>query len=546
MARVTGAAPPPAPIRSLAVWCDQWPVLAAGVPGSQPAAVVERGTVIAVSPAAGAQGVAVGQRKRAAQGRCPDVVMLTMDSRRLAAAFEPVLAAVESFSPRVEVGRPGDCVVAARGPTRYFGGAGGEQALAQQVSAVVDDVLAAMGWSGWVRVAVADGAAGSRVAARHLAKGGPRGVVVVPDGALASALAHLPVAVVCDPDVVAGVDPGLCSLLNRLGLSTVGAFARIEPADVLARFGVAATRAHALARGAADRRVLGEFPPAELTVAATLDPPADRADAVAFAARPVAGEFHRRLSARGATTAVVTVELTTEHAETCSRLWRYDDSVAGLVERVRWQLDGWLSGPAASRPTAGVSHLRLLPGEVVEATGRQLGFWGEETAADQRARRAVTRLEALLGPDSVCVPRVAGGRGPADRVVRVPAAMTSADVDQLPVDAPWPGAVPPPEPALVHAQPGAIEVLDADGHMVGVDGRHRLSAPPAWVGRPGQALHGHGAAVRAWAGPWPVDERWWDPLVHRRRARLQVWCASGPALLVACEGGRWWCEATYD
>ncbi|MBT5905351.1 MAG: hypothetical protein HOH27_06055 [Acidimicrobiaceae bacterium] len=50
----------------------------------------------------------------------------------------------------------------------------------------------------------------------------------------------------------------------------------------------------------------------------------------------------------------------------------------------------------------------------------------------------------------------------------------------------------------------------------------------------------------AWAGPWPVDERWWDPLRRRRRVRLQVVTADGTALLVVLTDGRWTVAATYD
>ena len=60
---------------------------------------------------------------------------------------------------------------------------------------------------------------------------------------------------------------------------------------------------------------------------------------------------------------------------------------------------------------------------------------------------------------------------------------------------------------------------------------------------------GAGRAVgrgEGWAGPWPVDERWWDPPAHRRRARFQVVDDDGEAHLLAVEGGRWWVEATYD
>jgi hypothetical protein len=43
-----------------------------------------------------------------------------------------------------------------------------------------------------------------------------------------------------------------------------------------------------------------------------------------------------------------------------------------------------------------------------------------------------------------------------------------------------------------------------------------------------------------------VDERWWDPGLHRRLARLQVVTADGAAHLLKRSGGGWWVEATYD
>jgi len=49
-----------------------------------------------------------------------------------------------------------------------------------------------------------------------------------------------------------------------------------------------------------------------------------------------------------------------------------------------------------------------------------------------------------------------------------------------------------------------------------------------------------------WAGPWPVEERWWEPDGGRRRARLQVTVRDGPALLLACENSRWRVEGIYD
>jgi protein ImuB len=102
--------------------------------------------------------------------------------------------------------------------------------------------------------------------------------------------------------------------------------------------------------------------------------------------------------------------------------------------------------------------------------------------------------------------------------------------------------VPAPAPAVVHPEPLATEVVDATGAVVAVGGRGLASAPPARL----RIAGGSWTAITAWAGPWPVDERWWDPGLHRRLARLQVVTADGTAHLLKLSGGTWWVEATYD
>ena len=52
--------------------------------------------------------------------------------------------------------------------------------------------------------------------------------------------------------------------------------------------------------------------------------------------------------------------------------------------------------------------------------------------------------------------------------------------------------------------------------------------------------------VVGWAGPWPVESRWWDAARRRRRARFQVACADGDAWLLVREDNRWFAEARYD
>ncbi|MGH9222590.1 MAG: DNA polymerase Y family protein, partial [Acidimicrobiales bacterium] len=105
-----------------------------------------------------------------------------------------------------------------------------------------------------------------------------------------------------------------------------------------------------------------------------------------------------------------------------------------------------------------------------------------------------------------------------------------------------PGQVPVPAPATVLAAPVPAEVVGDDGAPVTVSGRGLPSSPPAHLSIEGRRPE----AVVAWAGPWPADERWWDPQAHRRRARWQLVTASGAAHLLTLEAGRWSVEATYD
>ena len=336
----------------------------------------------------------------------------------------------------------------------------------------------------------------------------------------------------------------------------------------------------------------------DLAVTAELDPPAERVDMAAFVAKTLADELHRRLSSLGLACTRIAIEAETEHGEHQVRLWRHDGALTAgaIAERVRWQLDGWLGTGAV---TAGLTLLRLTPDEVKPDHGRQLGFWGASPAADDRAARALARIQGMLGPEAVVTAVVGGGRDPAgqvrlvpwgdpreparpgrpDRGARAPISCRERDAppgrqgsssvgsgcresdarpcrpdarpaptrrrtmgaaaDETP---PWPGHLPVPAPAVVHSRPVAAELRDSEDRLVAVSGRGELSerrrCPWPWRSR--------SRLVTAWAGPWPAEERWWDSDTFRRRARIQLCLEDRTAHLVVLEGAKWWVEATYD
>lgn len=521
-------------MRTLVVLCADWPIVAAGVALDEPAAVLHANRVVATSPAARAEGVVAQQRRREAQARCPSLVVLDHDPARDARAFEPVVGALDVVTPRVEIIRPGLVAFPTRGPSRFFGG---DEALATRTREVVDAVLRdVIGSGSGARVGVADGPFAARLAAEAA---GP--ALVVPPRATPAFLAPQPVATLDRPDLV--------DVLGRLGVHTLGALAALPGPDVLARFGADGLLAWRLASGLDERPPALAPPPADLTVSVELDPPADTVAPAAFLARGLAEELHARLWARGSACTRVVIGAETEHGERLERVWRAEGALtaAAIADRLRWQLDGWLQGSARHRPTAGISRLWLAPDEVVPAGGRQLGFWGSDAATSDRASRAVARVQGLLGTGSVAVPEWRGSRDPATQIALVEAEAVDLTTERpgagrSRVVGPWPGRLPTPAPARIHGPAVPAEVVDAAGTPVRVSGRGELSSPPARL----SAAGGPWAEIIDWAGPWPLEERWWDSARHRRRARVQLVTADGQAHLVVLEAGTWYVEATYD
>ncbi|MDQ3312146.1 MAG: DNA polymerase Y family protein [Actinomycetota bacterium] len=523
--------------RILTVWCPQWPVVAAGR-HDEVAVVLAANRVVARSAAAAASGIRVGSRRREAQRCCPDVVLVDHDPDRDARSFEPVVRAVAAFVPRTDVVTPGMLCLDARGPARYFGG---EEEMARQVADAVE--RAAPGAR--AVVGIADGHFASAIASQQATPSCP---MIVAAGGSPAFLAPLPVrwlavAAGRDAEAASGGPSDLAELVDllvRLGLTRLGAVAAMAQRDLLARFGAIGVLAHRLASGGDERPPGGAEPPPEWDVTVVFDEPVDSVQPVVFRAKTLADRLAATLAANGQVCTRLVVVAETDHGERSERAWYLATGLgaAAMVERVRWQLDGWVAQRGAV--SAGIVLLRLSPDEIHSDGGEQAGLWGGRSDADGRAHHAITRLTGMVGSDSVLVPEWRGGRLPGERYRWVPA--LTVDLGR-PQDrrrdeeaGPWPGALPTPSPPVVLTEPREVEVVDASGAAVRVTGRGVVSATPATVA---------GRDVVAWAGPWPVEQRWWSPEQHRRLARFQVVLDDGAAQVLAVEQQRWWLVATY-
>ena len=525
------------------LWCPNWAVVADQATAAEPVVVLHGNRVVAHSLAAAREGIVVGQRRRQAQSCCPQVRLVAHDPDGDARRFEGVVTAIAALIPRIEITEPGMLSFLAKGPSRYFGG---EAAMAERMRNLATSVLAEAGTAleavGGFGVGVADGRFAATIAAQQSAAHSPPVIVANGPAATARFLAPFPVQLLAS---VAGLDGEFVQLLQRLGIRQLGDLAALSPADVLARFGRAGEFAHRLASGGDDRPPDTVEPPSGLVAIQVLEDPAHHVDTLVFIARQLADELSGALSADGKVCTRLIITAETDHSERNERLWYRSTglSAAAMVERARWQLDAWVNSAALS---AGVTMLRLEPIEVRSDDGVQLGLWGGRTQADEWAARAVARLATLAGADHVVVPAATGGRLPGDAYAWVPAVTADlADPAQrlTPIDGPWPGNLPSPAPAVVHADPVAIEVRDAEGRAVRVTGRGSVGAPPATVQRGGTAASTE--TVVAWAGPWPLEERWWDAARARRSARFQLLTGSGALLLVSLERQRWWLLGEY-
>jgi protein ImuB len=516
-------------MRVLVVWCPDWSVVAAlreaELAPSTPAAVLHAGAVEVCNGPARAEGVRRGQRRRDAQGRCPELELLTANPDRDARHFEPVLATVEGLRPGVACLRPG--LLAVRAPGRWFGGEA-------QAAAVVAEALVDAGvWD--CRLGVADDLFTAEQAARHAAA---QECELVPAAGSAAYLRGLPVEVLED-DGAEGREA--VSLLRRLGFRTLGDLAALPAEAVQDRFGRYGTQVWRRARGESATHLDARQPPPELTVEVVFEPPLDSVEAICFSVRTTAERLITGLASRQLVATGVRIEAEHDGAVASARTWLHPRffSVRDLVDRVHWQLQG--GAALRSRQSSGtvrapVERVRFLPEVVEPAAAHSEGLWGGSGA--EQVEQGVARVQAMVGFDAVTRPVLQGGRSPAARQAAVPWGERATGL--RPRDRPWPGRLPGSAPCRVFPEPLVAEVRDDAGRPVAVTDRGVVTAAPTRF-----RLDGTWQPVVGWAGPWPTDEAWWSG-GSGRAARFQVVGADGRAWLLLCGPTGWLVEAGYD
>ena len=539
--------------RVLVLIVPDWSALAAALAAdalpTAPVAVMHANRVVSANAPARARGVDSGMTVRAARGRCPELLLAPREAETEARLFAAAAQALDDAVARFTVLGPGAVSIPADSLRHTHA----------DESAAVEHLLNALTErTGWEFLpGIADTPFAALLAARTATR--------VEPGRTGEFLAAQPTraldaALVLDETLEPSVLSDLVSVLERLGLRTLGAFADLDPADVGTRFGPLGLRLRDLARGRGHRGLRDHSRAEDLVVEVPLDPPTPRTDVLAFRARAAAAQLFTEVRRRALVCTQVTIRLTATGGQVSERTWRLEYmSDNRVADRARWQAEGWLTAqPAAKRtsgqaanpvptsdpalasdpaPTSdtdeGIALLTLLAAELATPLATQRSLLDRSSGA---VAHSLERLQGLFGLDAVLVPGLQGGRDPQETNLWTP--WQQAPRPDRDPEAPWPGAIPAPHPVRILRTP--VELLDTAGAPV-VARSTGLDSAPATLRIPGAGAH----RIVDHSSPWPVETGWWDPALRQRRVRLQVLAEDGAAFLLCREDGQWQLVGEY-
>jgi|GEM_PF-4859752 len=546
--------------RYFSLWCPSWPVASAhlkfGSKPNVPTVVFDRDDnrahVIAVCPEAFSAGVRRGMRKRSAQAIIPNAYECVTDSVSEMKTFSQVLDVVRDMVPNVCLVRPGRLECDSKGPSRYFGGeklAAFE--LCDRVNALgVEDVF----------VGVGDTRFSSYVAARIAPynKNGEN-VFVAPEGKESTAefLAPQPLSLLDSPALV--------SLLQRVGLSTLGDIAKMTSGDMLARFGAEGERIHYLVSAYEDQhdeRSIAKYEE-KLSEEYVSEDPLISSEQAGFVAKNLAHRLSQRLQNQALAAQELEIETFLSSGQCVMRNWRVQSSAFEQVvaSRVQLQCDEWLNQKGRENVTVsfadeqilesfprGITKIVVTAVQVISSHRRQISLFGADPSLDEDALRAIARVKSLVGDSSVVELKILGGRMPGESVEFLEYSRNLEDLTSTgfknslfePMDESdlscalyWPGAIVGKTPMCEFNPPERARLLDSSNNPVKVHATGLASASPKYV--ESNALRPSRQEIKDFAGPWPLEDRWWDEKNRRRVCRFQIVCESG-AYLVSMKG----------
>jgi len=470
--------------------------------------------VVASTRAARAAGVRPGLSLPQARALCPKLAVRTRDGTCERAAQEALLEIADGFSPRVEDAGDGVAYVDLGSLDRRYPGAAGEVSLGRD--------LAQAGEARSLPVRV--GIASSKLAAR-VAAGLPGSPVIVPAGEEALFLAPLPLARLAPHLEISGT-------LERWGLSSIGDFARLAPAEVASRLGRTGSDLHAIARGLDARPLVPREPPPSFEEGMSLEWPLASLEPFLFVGRAALERLCRRLEGAGLACLRLELDLGLEpegHLRRAIDLPAPTRDAKTLLALLRLDLEAHPPGA----PVVGFL-VRAHPDRPREA---QLSLLGPAALSPDRLATTLARLFALLGAERV------GSPSPVDRHRPEASALVAF--------------APPPPPDVRPAPHGGrgllgVRVLRPPLSIEVLTGGDRPAAETPLEVRPvirddGERRPEIRGTVRVASGPWALEDGWWtDDPADREYWDVELAGGGVYRLFRDRRTGDWFADGIYD
>lgn len=332
--------------------------------------------VVSCTPAAAARGISVGMSAAMARSAAPEIQVERLDAGGEAEDLASLVAALRNFTDRVR----------AVGTSEVLLEVGQLAAWSRREEDLVAQVRAQVEAFGH-RVSLALSESGRASLALARAGVGPE---AVPAGALAAALAPLPLS------VFALASP-LLAAMEQVGIRIISDFIRLNAASVSARYGQAGLELFHLAHGRAPEEVWEEASfEAPVAIEVRLPEPTELLASLLFTLQGCAAQVEETLMRREQRAARFSLYLALEGGEDeryALRLGRPTREAKAITEALR-QL---LSGVHLRAP---VRALGLVVEETAPALGRQQGLI-QRLDREELWPELYARLEGTLGAQAV-------------------------------------------------------------------------------------------------------------------------------------------------
>ncbi len=222
--------------------------------------------------------------------------------------------------------------------------------------------------------------------------GGHRGMVVIPEGEEANALARLPIAALALAEEHA-------ETFALWGIRTLGELAAMPEADLVARLGSQARTWSALARGSAEHVFQPMEPALSLEEFCEFDAPVEQADALLFIGARMIDCLVARTAARALAPASLAVRMKLDGSGGHERTIR-----PALPSTDRMFLLKLLQLEIAAHPPQAAVVALTLAAEAGRSSQIQLGLFAPQTPEPSRLDVTLARLKAIVGDDRVGSP----------------------------------------------------------------------------------------------------------------------------------------------